>query len=89
MRNFVGKPPFLNSLWVAIETMHFHIAHTIFFKDTFVSHSLCPNEQFGTHEKMSWGMQGSLNWMPGIRMSLLNCRFAIVQLRKGLLVALL
>ena len=40
MSNFVGKPPFSNSLWVAIETMHFHIAHTKKnFEDTFVSHS--------------------------------------------------
>ena len=28
MSNFVGKPPFSNPLWVAIETMHIHIAHT-------------------------------------------------------------
>ena len=30
MSNFVGKPSLLNSLWVAMETMHFYIAHTIF-----------------------------------------------------------
>ena len=29
MSTFVGTPPFLrNALWVAMETMHFHIAHT-------------------------------------------------------------
>ena len=61
MSNFVGRPPFSNSLWVAIETMQFHIAQT----KTFVSHPGGPNEQFGTHEKMSWGVQGNLNWMPG------------------------
>ena len=65
MSNFVGRPPFSNSLWVAIETMQFHIAQTNFFKDTFVSHPGGPNEQFGTHEKLSWGVQGNLNWMPG------------------------
>ena len=27
----------------------------IFFEDTFVSHPGGPNEQFDTHEKMSWG----------------------------------
>ena len=34
-----------------METMHFHIAQTHFFKDTFVSHLGGPNKQFGTHEK--------------------------------------
>ena len=28
MGTFVGIPPFYNPLWVAMETMHFHIAHT-------------------------------------------------------------
>ena len=66
MSNFVGRPPFSNSLWVAIETMQFHIAQTKFFlEDTFVSDPGGPNEQFGTHEKLSWGVQGNLNWMPG------------------------
>ena len=32
------------------------------FEDNFVSHSGGPNEQFGTHEKLSWGR---LNKMPG------------------------
>ena len=70
MSNFVGRPPFSNSLWVAIETMQIsHSPNQIFFEDTFVSHSGGPNEQFGTHEKLSWGggggVQGNLNWMPG------------------------
>ena len=55
MSTFVGIPPFSNSLLVAIETMHFQIVHTKFFEGTFVSHPGGPNEQFGTHEKMSWG----------------------------------
>ena len=55
MSNFVGRIPFSNSLRVAIETMQYHIAQTkIFFEDTFVSHPGSPNEQFGTHEKLSW-----------------------------------
>ena len=65
MINFVGRPPFSNSLLVATETMQFYIAQTIFLKDIFVSHPEGPNEQFGTHEKLSWGVQGNLNWMPG------------------------
>ena len=28
MSNFVDIPPFSNPLWVAMETMHFQIAHT-------------------------------------------------------------
>ena len=47
-----------------METMHFHIAHTKLFKDTFVSHSGGPNEQLGTY-KIVLGVQGNLNWMPG------------------------
>ena len=42
-----------------------HSPNQNFFEDTFVSHPGGPNEQFGTHEKLSWGMQGNLNWMPG------------------------
>ena len=49
-----------------------HRNHTIshspnqnFFEDTFISHPGGPIEQFGTHEKLSWGVQGNLNWMPG------------------------
>ena len=42
-----------------------HSPNQTFFEDTFVSHPGGPNEQFGTHEKLSWGVQGNLNWMPG------------------------
>ena len=38
MINFVGTPPFLNLLWVAMETMHFLIAQTGLFLDDFVLH---------------------------------------------------
>ena len=57
MSNFVGVPPFSNPLWIAMETMHFHIDHTICFENTFVSHSGGPNELFGTHKKLfgGWG----------------------------------
>ena len=65
MSNFVGKPQFSNSLWVAIETMHFYIAHTKIFLRTPSFRIQRPNKQFGTHEKLSWGLQGNLNWMQG------------------------
>ena len=61
MSNFVGIPPFSNPLWVAMETMPLHIVHIkILLRTT----SFCirgPNEQIGTHEKLSWGKQGNLN----------------------------
>ena len=66
MSNFIGRPPLLKF------AMGWHRNHAIshspnqnFFEDTFVSHPGGPNEQFGTHEKLSWGVQGNLNWMPG------------------------
>ena len=66
MSNFVGRPPLLKF------AMGCHRNHAIshspnqnFFEDTFVSHPGGPNEQFGTNEKLSWGVQGNLNWMPG------------------------
>ena len=34
MSSFVGIPPFSNTLWVTIETMRFHIAHTKIFLRT-------------------------------------------------------
>ena len=46
-----------------------HSPNKIFFEDTLVSHSGGPNEQFGTHEKLSWGVQGNLNWMPGYKVA--------------------
>ena len=66
---FVGIPQFSNPLWVAMETMHFHIANNMcLFRTTsfrIQGGGGGPNEQFGTHEKLSWRMQGNLNWMPG------------------------
>ena len=87
MSNFIGRPPSSNSLWVGIETMQFHIAQTkLFFEDTLVSHPGGPNEQFGTHEKLSWGgggVQGNLNWMLGyitldLRFENLNPRCTLI-----------
>ena len=58
MSTFVGIPPFSNPLWVAMETMHFYIAQTNFFEDTFDSHPGSLIEQFGTHDKLFWGGGG-------------------------------
>ena len=52
---FVGISLFLRiTQLVAMETMHFHIAKIILFSRTIFSHVWGPNEQFGTHEKLSW-----------------------------------
>ena len=66
MSTFVGRPPFSNSL-AGCQRNHAisHSPNQTFFEDTFVSHPGGPNEQFETHEKWSWGVQGNLNWMPG------------------------
>ena len=69
MSTFVCILSFSNSLWVAMETMNFHLAHTNLknkkTKHTFVSHPGGPDKQFGDHEKLPWGVQGNLNLMPG------------------------
>ena len=66
MSNFVGRPPFSNSLRVAIETMQYHIAQTkIFLRTPLFPIQGGPNEQFGTHENCPGGVQGNLNWMLG------------------------
>ena len=36
-----------------------HSPNQNFFEDTFVSHPGGPNEQFGTHKKLSWGGGGA------------------------------
>ena len=38
MNHFVGTPPFLNPLWVAMENMHILIAETGLCLDNLVSH---------------------------------------------------
>ena len=42
---------------VAMETVRFHIAQMSFFLRIFFTHLVGPNEQFGTHEKLSWGFK--------------------------------
>ena len=73
MSNFIGIPPFSNSLWVGIETMQFHIAQTKIFLRTpsfpiqgdpmnnLAPMKICPGGGGG-------GVQRNLNWMPGYTM---------------------
>ena len=68
MINFihVGTPPFLTIAFsVAMETMHFRIAQKKFFYDKMFRKLGRPNERYGTHVKLSCGMQGSLKLDPG------------------------
>ena len=64
MSTFVGIHPFSNPLWVAMETMHFHIAQTNFFrKPSF--HIQGVSIYNLTPMKIVLGVHDSLNWMPG------------------------
>ena len=47
-----------------------HSPNQYFFKDTFVSHQGGPNEQFGTHKKLSWGCKVTRGVYP------IRCRVA-------------
>ena len=69
---FVGRPPFSNSLWVAIETMRFQIAQTKFFLRTpsfpiqgVPMNNLAPMKNCPGGGGGGVGMQGNLNWMQG------------------------
>ena len=66
MSNFIGRPPFSNSLWVGIETMQFHIAQTNFFLRTpsFPIQGV-PMNNLAPMKNCPGGVQGNLNWMPG------------------------
>ena len=70
MSNFAGRPPFSNSLWVAIETMQFHIAQTKFSLRTpsFPIQGV-PMNNLATMKNCpgGGGVQVNLNWMPGYR----------------------
>ena len=66
MSNFVGRPPFSNSLWVAIETMQFHIAQTkIFLRTPSFPIQGVPMNNLAPMKNCPGGVQGNLNWMPG------------------------
>ena len=54
MIDFVRTPPFLRiTLLVVMATMHFHIAQTGLFWETFFMHLGGSRKQFGTNEKLS------------------------------------
>ena len=67
MSNFVGRPLFSNLLWVAIETMQFHIAQTKIFLRTpsFPIQGVPMNNLAPMKNIVLGGVQGNLNWMPG------------------------
>ena len=68
MSNFIGRPPFSNSLWVGIETMQFHIAQTkIFLRTPSFPIQGVPINNLTPMKNCPGGMQGNLNWMPGYR----------------------
>ena len=73
MSNFIGRPPFSNSLWVGIETMQFHIAQTNFFLRTpsFPIQGV-PMNNLAPMKNCPGGVQGNLNWMPGYMHCLLK-----------------
>ena len=41
-------------LWVAMETVRFHIAQMSFFFLEDITHLVVQSEHFGSHEKLSW-----------------------------------
>ena len=68
MSNFIGRPPFSNSLWVGIETMQFHIAQTkIFLRTPSFPIQGVPMNNLAPMKNCpgGGGVQGYLNWMPG------------------------
>ena len=65
MSNFIGRPPFSNSLWVGIETMQFHIAQTkIFLRTPSFPIQGVPMNNLAPMKNCPGGVQGNLNWMP-------------------------
>ena len=73
MSNFIGRPPFSNSLWVGIETMLFHIAQTkIFLRTPSFPIQGVPMNNLAPMKNCPGGVQGNLNWMPGYLSSVCN-----------------
>ena len=67
MSSFIGRPPFSNSLWVGIETMQFHIAQTkIFLRTPLFPIQGVPMNNLAPMKNCPGGVQGNLNWMPGL-----------------------
>ena len=65
MSTFVGLPPFSNPLWVAMETMHFHIPQTSFFRKPSFRIQGVPMNDLVPVKNWPWGRKvtliGSLN----------------------------
>ena len=54
MSTFVGIPQFSNPLWVAMKTLHFHIAHTnILWTPSFRIQGV-PMNNLAPMKKLSW-----------------------------------
>ena len=71
MSNFIGRPPFTNSLWVGIETMQFHIAQTkIFLRTPSFPNQGVPMNNLAPMKNCPGGVQGNLNWMLGYQFRL-------------------
>ena len=64
MSTFVDIPPFSNPLWVAMKTIHFHLAHTKSFRTPLFRIQGVPINKLAPMKNCS-GVQGNLNWMPG------------------------
>ena len=65
MSTFVGIAPFTNPLLVAMETMHFHIAHAkMILRTTGFRIQGVPMNNLAPMKNCP-GVQGNLNWMPG------------------------
>ena len=76
MRTFVGIPTFSNPLWVAMETMHFHIAQT---KIDLRTPSFCiqgvPMNNLAPMKNCPRGVNGNLNRMLGYRRYIVKILF--------------
>ena len=81
MSNFIGRPPFSNSLWVGIETMQFHIAQTkIFLRTPSFPIQGVPMNNLAPMKNCPGGVQGNLNWMPGYWSSFAGMLFCCTKL---------
>ena len=66
MSTFVGISPFSNPLWVAMETMHFHIAQAkLFLKTPSFRIQGVPINNLAYMKNCPGGVHGNLNWMLG------------------------
>ena len=64
MIDFVGTLSFLRiALWVAMEIMHLYLTRIrLFLEHKKVMYSLGLDEQYATHEKLSWGGRQGMSY---------------------------